>query len=221
MFERNRTRPFLIRYALYLYFLGLSLRSTSKALEPFINRSYVAVWYWIQEFNPKDVFPNKKKARIITAFVIDETLIQIGATDAWLWVAIEPIHNRILGVSISRHNDMLVAESFLRSLINLYGKHIVYSDGGSWYPEACNSLGLKHTLHSPFEKSVIERAMEYVKDRTESFDDYYPCRKKAVDCNNLAHVYRWFVLFVFLYNLSKSQSKINFIKFLMRSWKDP
>ena len=220
MFERNRTRPFLIRYALYLYFLGLSLRSTSKALEPFINRSYVAVWYWIQEFDPKEVYPNKKKARI-TAFVIDETLIQIGDTDdAWLWVAIEPIHNRILGVSISRHRNMLVAESFLRSLINLYGKHIVYSDGGSWYPEACNSLGLKHTLHSPFEKSVIERAMEYVKDRTESFDDYYPCRKKAVDCN-LTHVYRWFVLFVFLYNLSKSQSKINFIKFLMRSGRDP
>ena len=133
MFERNRTRPFLIRYALYLYFLGLSLRSTSKALEPFINRSYVAVWYWIQqEFNPKDVFPNKKKTRIITAFVINETLIQIGDTDdTWLWVAIEPIRNRILGVSISRHRDMLVAESFLRSLINLYGKHIVYSDGGS------------------------------------------------------------------------------------------
>ena len=118
---------------------------------------------------------------------------------------------------------MLVAESFLGSLIKLYGKHIVYSDdGGSWYPEARNSLRLKH-IHtsSPFEKSVIERAIEYIKDRTESFDDYYPCRKKAIDCNNLAHVYRWFVLFVFLYNLSKSQFKINIIKFLMRSGKDP
>ena len=81
MFERNRTRPFLIRYALYLYFLGLSLRSTSKALEPFIARSYIAKWYWIQEFNPKVVFPNKKKARIVAAFIIDETLIQIGNTD--------------------------------------------------------------------------------------------------------------------------------------------
>jgi hypothetical protein len=47
MFERDRTRPYLIRYALYLYFLGLSLRNTSKALEPFIARSYVAIWYWI------------------------------------------------------------------------------------------------------------------------------------------------------------------------------
>ena len=60
--------------------------------------------------------------------------------------------------------------------------------------------------------------MEYVKDRTEAFDYYYPCRKKAVDCN-LAHVYQWLILF--LYNLSKSQSKINVMKFLMRSGKDP
>jgi hypothetical protein len=39
-------------------------------------------------------------------------------------------------------------------------------------------LRLKHILHSPFEKSIVERVMEYVKDRTEDFDDYYPCVKK-------------------------------------------
>jgi hypothetical protein len=65
-----------------VYFLGLSLRNTSKTLEPFVDRSYVAIWYWIQEFNPKkDVFPNKNKSRI-TAYIIDETMVQIGYTDA-------------------------------------------------------------------------------------------------------------------------------------------
>ena len=156
MFERDRTKPFLIRYALYLYFLGLSLRSTSKALEPFVERSYVAIWYWIQEFNPKHLYPNKKKSRI-TAFVIDETQIQIGSTEAWLWIAVEPIHHKILGVYISRHRNMIVAESFLKSLVKLYGKHIVYSDGGAWYPEACYSLRLNHRLHTSFEKSIIKR----------------------------------------------------------------
>lgn len=87
MFERNRTRPFLIRYALYLYYLGLSLRNTSKALEPLVDRSYVAIWYWIQEFEPKHVYPNKRKTRI-TAFIIDETqyrsvLVKPGY--GWLW----------------------------------------------------------------------------------------------------------------------------------------
>jgi hypothetical protein len=51
--------------------------------EPFVDQSYyyiaIIIWYWIQEFNPKDVFPNKKKSRITTtAFVADKTLIQIG-----------------------------------------------------------------------------------------------------------------------------------------------
>ena len=90
-----------------MYFLlGLSLRNTSKALEPFVERSYVAIWYWIQKFDPKHLYPNKKKSRI-TAFIIDETQIQIGPNEAWLWIAaIEPIHSRILGIYISRHRGI-------------------------------------------------------------------------------------------------------------------
>jgi hypothetical protein len=30
---------------------------------------------------------------------------------------------------------MILAESFLRSLIKIYGKHVVYADGGTRYPE--------------------------------------------------------------------------------------
>ena len=45
--------------------------------------------------------------------------------------------------------------------------------------------------------------MENLKDRTEGFDDYYPCKKKnAIDCT-LIHVYHWMVLFRFLHNLSR------------------
>lgn len=57
----------------------------------------------------------KKKSRITAAFIIDETQIQIGSNEAWLWVVvIEPIHRTILGVCISRHRNMIVvAESFL------------------------------------------------------------------------------------------------------------
>jgi putative transposase len=99
---------------------------------------------------------------------------------------------------------MLVVESFLKSLIKLYGKH-----GWSLYPEVWNSSRLKHILHSPFEKSIIERAIDYVKDRIECFDNYYSCRKKVVNCN-VNHVYQWLINLLnqmyivdFLYNLSK------------------
>ena len=83
---------------------------------------------------------------------------------------------------------MFVAEKFISNLIKIYGKHpIVSTDGGTWYPQACEFLKLEHHLHSSFEKSIIERTMQYVKDRTESFDDYFPCRRKKKICK-LKHV---------------------------------
>jgi putative transposase len=204
MFERKRTSVELVMYALYLYFLGLSFRNTSKALEPFEEkRSHVSVWNWVQRFNPKKIYPRKRR---VTAFIIDETMIQTGSSDAWLWVAIEPVHSTVLGVFLSRHRNMLAVESFLRSLVKVYGKHTVYSDGGTWYPEACSSLGLEHKLHTYLKKSLIERAIQYFKDRTENFDDYYPCTKLGL-CN-LSHVYKWLGLFVFMRN-----ARIENIKF--------
>ncbi|MDR4512082.1 MAG: hypothetical protein MRJ93_10315 [Nitrososphaeraceae archaeon] len=50
-----------------------------------------------------------------------------------------------------------MAEKFIRSLVSKYGKHTVYTDGSRWYDEACNIIGLKHHLHSPLEKSLMER----------------------------------------------------------------
>jgi putative transposase len=65
---------------------------------------------------------------------------------------------------------MLVAEKFIRSLVSTYGKHTVYTDGGRWYDdEACNVIELKHYLHSSFQKSLIERVNQYLKDRIENF----------------------------------------------------
>jgi transposase-like protein len=66
-----------------------------------------------------------KRTRV-AAFIIDETMLQIGSDYAWLWVSTEPIHKQVLGVHVSRHRNMLVAEYFIRSLIKLYGKHILY-----------------------------------------------------------------------------------------------
>ena len=94
---------------------------------------------------------------------------------------------------------MLIVEKFIRSLVEKYGKHTVYTDGGTWYPQACTFLHLKHRLHSHLEKSLIERVVQYFKDRIESFDDYYPCNSKRRDCVN-GHVYNLIELFVSMYN---------------------
>jgi putative transposase len=92
-------------FFLYLYFLGLSLRNTSKALEPFKDqqRSHVSVWNWIQRFSSFHIY---NKHRRVSAFIIDETVIQIGNQHFWLWICIEPIHKSVLGIYISQKREI-------------------------------------------------------------------------------------------------------------------
>ncbi len=87
---------------------------------------------------------------------------------------IEPKNREILALSTSKERNMFVAKRFIVGLVKTHGKHIVSPDGGTWYPQACRFLRIKHHIHSPLEKSIIERTMQYIKDRTESFDDYFP-----------------------------------------------
>ncbi len=204
-FERNRTSTFIVMYSLYLYFLGLSLRNTSKALVIFKDkkRSYVSIWNWIQRFGSCQIYKRKR----VSAFILDETVIQIGNQHFWLWFCIEPIHSSVLGTYISEERNMLIAEKFIRSLVSNYGRHIVYTDGGTWYDEACKILKLKHYLHSSIEKNLMERVNQYFKDRIESFDDYYPCVQ--IECN-LLHVYNWIQFFVSIYNDTIANNNNNF-----------
>ena len=139
-------------------------------------------------------------------------MIQIGSKYYWwLWIAIESSHKAaILAIQIYEHRNMLVLSAFLESLVSKYGRHPVYSNGGTWYPEACTFLHLKHHLHSPLDKSMIERVMQYFKDRTECFDDCYPCIKHKKDYN-LDHVYNWIELFVSLYNNTVVEKNNHFL----------
>ena len=134
----------------------------------------------------------------LSEFIIDETLIKVGSNYVWLWVAIEPTNRTILGIRISIERNMLVAERFIQSLIRRYGRHNISTDGGTWYPQACRFLNVKRHNHSSIEKSFIERTIQYVKDRTEGFDDYFPCRRDN-DCK-LKHVMNWLNLFVDMHN---------------------
>ena len=53
-------------------------------------------------------------------------------------------------------------------------------------------------IHSSYERSIIEKTIQYIKDRTECFDDYFPCRKDS-DCKQ-KHAMNWLSLFVDMHN---------------------
>jgi putative transposase len=125
----------------------------------------------------RKIFYNRMK---ISKFIVggDETQIKLGKDYFWLWVVaiIKPKDKDILlhiHISAAERN-MFVAEHFLRSLVKKYGRYPVSTNdgGGTWYhPQACKFLQIKHHLHSLYEKNIIERRIQYIKDRTECFDE--------------------------------------------------
>ena len=162
-----------------MYFLGLSYRNAAKALSSRIKkRSHVAVWKWVQKYKPERIFTKRKR---IFEFIIDETQLKVGNNYFWIWIAIESSDRTVLDVRISAERNMFVAERFLSSLVQEYGKHPVSTDGGTWYPQACKYLKLRHHIHSAYEKSIIERTIEYLKDRTQNvLTIIFPVKNRSV-----------------------------------------
>ena len=106
-----------------------------------------------------------------------------------------------IGFNIIVDQRKLVAERFLKALVIEYGKHPLSTDmvEHGTHKQACRFLNIEHHIHSLYERSNIERrTIQYIKDRTESFDDYFPCSRKG-KCM-LEHVRNWFNLFVDYHN---------------------
>jgi len=103
-------------------------------------------------------------------------LLKVSGKLAWVAYELYEKENPWL----SRTRNSYEAELFLRSLVKLHGKHPVYTDGAPFYIEACRSLSLVHRTYEfgDWFFEVIEREVQFLKDRTENFDDYFPCSKK-------------------------------------------
>jgi putative transposase len=79
-FQRESTALQTVLYGLYLYFLGLSFRDVSCALDLFVKRSHTAVWKWVQRHDPRRMFEVKR----VQTFLVDETYIRVGSFEAWV-----------------------------------------------------------------------------------------------------------------------------------------
>jgi transposase-like protein len=93
---------------------------------------------------------------------------------------------------------------------NRYGRKPIFTDGVHWYNDACRWLRLKHTVYGTELKNIMERFIQQIKDRTECFDDHFPCRKKE-DCDR-EHVWNWLKLFIIY--LHMGMDRIRFMTFL-------
>ncbi len=191
MIFRERTPICIVLYGVYLVFEGLSFRAASRALEVFTRRRHVSIWCWVQKLPPlKGLF----LARRVRCFLVDETMVKVRRMEGWVWVAYEPYQRRFLGLWFSWLRSSMTAEAFLRQIIKRYGRHPVYTDGAAWCPEACKALNLEHRLLNDEYRSLIERSIQAVKDRTEAFDDNHPCRRSGCNLNHVKNRLRLFNL---------------------------
>jgi len=105
---REQTPIEMVFYAIYLYLSGLSLRQTSRALQTLgFARSHEAVRQWVHRF--ADRAGNlilREKADIA---IVDETAVNVGGRQVWLWIAIEPEHRAVLAVTVTETRNVLVA----------------------------------------------------------------------------------------------------------------
>ena len=91
------------------------------------------------------------------------------------------------------------------------------------YPAACLSLGLEHRIYDAVRGNLMERFVQYVKDRTEVFDDYFPCRREH---RRFEHVEGWLRYYQLSFNLFKrrgarQRTPILQLTNLIKGGKDP
>ena len=91
-----------------------------------------------------------------------------------------------------------------------FGRKRIFTDGARWYKDkdVCKWLRLKHQVYSTELKNVMERFIQRIKDRTECFDDHFPCRSEI--CNR-RHVTNWIKMFILYY---MKTDRIKLMKFL-------
>jgi putative transposase len=141
---------------------------------------------------------------------VDETLIQIDGRDYWLWIAYEHRLKRCLMMHLSRERTIFVCYQFFKQLRSKFGRKPILTDGARWYIDACRWLGLQHYVYGTDLKNKMERFVQKIKDRTECFDNNFPCGK--MDCNR-QHVYNWLKMYVLYLHLG--MNRMRFMKFIL------
>ena len=116
-------------------------------------------------------------------------LVKISHVSIWNWIQKYKPHKLKKKKNIDGY---LINETAIK-----VGSELIWLWVAIWYPQACRFLKLVRHLHSHYEKSLIERTIQYIKDRVECFDDYFPCKKNKCTLN---HLKQWLYLFIDQHN---------------------
>ncbi|MFP3209823.1 MAG: hypothetical protein RXR82_09135 [Nitrososphaeria archaeon] len=197
---RRRTPLPVMAHAVYLYFSGLSLRRAARSLRSVIVRSYTSMWRWVQRLGPA-LGSIGADPRDVRRIFVDETMVNAGGTPALIWVAFEPDLRAMPDFHVSWRGNSIDAYLFIRRPVHKYGGVPIYTDGAGWCADACRWAGAERAVHDRPLRNLMERMVQYVKDRTDAFDDLFPARKSRLSSRRaFEHMLNWLSAFMFMHN---------------------
>ena len=116
-------------------------------------------------------------------------------------VAFEQDPRIMPGFHVSRRGNSIDAYLFIRRLAHKYGRVPIYTDGAGWYSDACRWAGVEHVVYGHPLKNLMERMVQYVKDRTEAFDDLFPVGGRRLSSRRaFERMLNWLSAFMFMHN---------------------
>jgi putative transposase len=114
--------------------------------------------------------------------LIDDTRVEVRGRELAFFVAFEPRLRRIAYMRFFEAANIFTALTFIKRVKALYRSRMkVLTDGAQYYRAACKFLSLDHDVYGLKARNLMERIIQYVKDRTRDFDDYIPCRRRKRD----------------------------------------
>jgi transposase-like protein len=118
----------------------------------------------------------------VKLLLIDDTRVEVGGREVVLFVAFEPNLRRIVHMRLFEAANIFTALTFIKRIKAVYRSRMkVLTDGAQYYRTAWKFLNLDHDVYGLRLGNLMERIIQYVKDRTEDFDDYIPCRREGCD----------------------------------------
>jgi putative transposase len=179
-FLRMRTSLILIAYGAFLYFCSHSSRAASRALSSMARRSHASILSWFRSLS--SLFVDRSLRGKVKLLLIDDTRVEVGGREMVLFMAFEPLLRRIVYMRFFEAANIFTALTFIKRVKALYRPRMkVLTDGAQYYRTACKFLSLDHDVYDLRLRNLMERIVQYVKDRTKDFDDYIPCRRERCD----------------------------------------
>jgi transposase-like protein len=110
--EREATPKLLMKLSIQLHLAGLSLSNTGFFLEIFgVDRLRSTVHNWVH----KTVL-QPESGRDANHVAVDETVIQLGDEQYWLYAAVDPDSNDLLHTKIEPTRTNVIADQFFREI---------------------------------------------------------------------------------------------------------